>query len=103
MLLVDKPKGPLVQSPRRRFVPVAQLLAATLALAACGSSSKTPAAGSDTDNSGDKVTLRLGYLPNVTHAPALIGLQNGSFEKVLGSNVELKTSNYNSGTDETTA
>jgi NitT/TauT family transport system substrate-binding protein len=93
-----------VHSPRRRFVPVAILLAATLALAACGSSSKSPAAGGTTNgSSGDKVTLRLGYLPNVTHAPALVGLESGSFEKVLGSNVSLKTSNYNSGTDETTA
>jgi len=90
-----------VHSSRRRLIPVALLLAATLALAACSSSSKTPAAGAT--GTGAKVTLRLGYLPNVTHAPALVGLQNGSFQKVLGSNVELKTSHYNSGTDETTA
>jgi NitT/TauT family transport system substrate-binding protein len=93
-----------VLSPRRRFVPVALLLAATLALAACGSSSKSPAGGTtDSNGSGDKVTLRLGYLPNVTHAPALIGLANGSFAKTLGPNIDLETSNYNSGTDETTA
>jgi NitT/TauT family transport system substrate-binding protein len=92
-----------VHSSRRRLIPVALLLAATLALAACGSSSKTPAAGAGTDNTGGKVTLRLGYLPNVTHAPALVGLQNGSYATALGSNVELKTSHYNSGTDETTA
>ena len=93
-----------MHSSRRRLVPVAALvLATTLTLAACGSSSKTPADGGTTGKSGEKVTLRLGYLPNVTHAPALVGLQNGTFEKVLGSNVDLKTSNYNSGTDETTA
>ena len=92
-----------MHSPRRRFAPVALLLAATLALAACGSSSKTPAAGGTTTPTGSKVTLRLGYLPNVTHAPAIVGLQNGTFAKDLGSNVDLKTSNYNSGTDETTA
>ena len=34
--------------------------------------------------SGGKVTLRLGYLPNVTHAPAIIGLQNGTFANDLG-------------------
>jgi NitT/TauT family transport system substrate-binding protein len=95
-----------VHSPRRRYVPVALLLAATLALAACGSSSKPSGGAGTTDSngsSGDKVTLRLGYLPNVTHAPALVGLEDGSFEKVLGANVQLKTSHYNSGTDETTA
>jgi NitT/TauT family transport system substrate-binding protein len=95
-----------VYSPRRRYVPVALLLAATLALAACGSSSKSPSGAGTTDSngsSGGKVILRLGYLPNVTHAPALVGLEDGSFEKALGSNVTLKTSHYNSGTDETTA
>ena len=95
-----------MHSSRRRYVPVALLLTTTLALAACGSSSKSPANGGTTDSNGSggsKVTLRLGYLPNVTHAPAIIGLQNGSFEKALGSNVALKTSTYNSGTDETTA
>jgi NitT/TauT family transport system substrate-binding protein len=92
-----------VHSPRRRLIPVALLLAATLALAACGSSSKTPAGAGSTDTTGGKVTLRLGYLPNVTHAPAIVGLENGTFQKDLGSNVDLKTSNYNSGTDETTA
>jgi NitT/TauT family transport system substrate-binding protein len=103
MFLVTYPKGPIVHSSRRRIVPVALLLAATLALAACGSSSKSPAGAGTTEPSGEKVTLRLGYLPNVTHAPAIVGLENGSFEKTLGSSVELKTSSYNSGTDETTA
>ncbi|MDQ1510794.1 MAG: sulfonate transport system substrate-binding protein [Actinomycetota bacterium] len=92
-----------MHSPRRRLIPVALLLAATLALAACGSSSKTPTGAGTTDTTGGKVTLRLGYLPNVTHAPAIVGLENGTFQKDLGSNVDLKTSDYNSGTDETTA
>jgi len=94
-----------VLSPRRRFVPVALLLAATITLAACSSSSKSPASGTTDSNgsSGSKVTLHLGYLPNVTHAPAIIGLQNGSFAQDLGADVYLKTSTYNSGTDETTA
>ena len=84
---------------RRRLVPVALLVAALTLTAACGSSSK-PAKGT---SGGSKLTLRLGYLPNVTHAPAIVGLQNGTFAKDLGTNVELKTSTYNSGTDETTA
>src|SRR5579859_2372815 len=99
MFLVIYLKGPIVHSPRRRLVPVALLLAATLALAACGSSSKTPAGAGTTNTTGKKVTLRVGYLPNVTHAPAIVGLQSGTFAKDLGSNVDLKTSNYNSGTD----
>ncbi len=83
----------------RRVGPIALVVVALTLATACSSSSKsstgTPSAG--------KVTLHLGYLPNVTHAPAIIALQNGTFAKDLGSNVDLKTSYYNSGTDETTA
>jgi len=96
-----------VRTFHRRAVPAAMLVFAVL-LAACGSSSKPSSTGDTTattggGSSGAKVTLHLGYLPNVTHAPAIIGLQNGTFAKDLGPNVDLKTSNYNSGTDETTA
>jgi len=96
-----------VQSSRPRVAPIA-LLAAALALAlgtaACGSSAKAGDAGTTGGGgSSDQVTLRLGYLPNVTHAPAIIGLQNKTFENDLGSGVKLETSTYNSGTEETTA
>ena len=49
------------------------------------------------------VTLRLGYFPNVTHAPALVGVQSGIFKKALGSNVDLQLKTFNSGTEELTA
>jgi NitT/TauT family transport system substrate-binding protein len=49
------------------------------------------------------VTLRLGFLANITHAPALVGLNKGFFTKNLGSGVTLKTSVFSSGTEETTA
>jgi NitT/TauT family transport system substrate-binding protein len=49
------------------------------------------------------VTLRLGLLANITHAPALVALNKGFFTKNLGSGVTLKTSIFSSGTEETTA
>ena len=51
----------------------------------------------------EPVTLRLGYFPNVTHAPALVGVQSGIFKKALGSNVDLQLKTFNSGTEELTA
>ena len=43
-------------------------------------------------SAGDEpVTLRLGYFPNVTHAPALVGVEGGLFEENLGDNVKLET------------
>jgi NitT/TauT family transport system substrate-binding protein len=90
----------------RRVGPAALLVLALTLATACSSSSK-PASTGTTPTSGNtgsgKVTLRLGYLPNVTHAPAIIGLQNKTFANDVGSNVSIKTSTYNSGTDETTA
>lgn len=88
----------------------------SIALAACGSSSKaasspdTTASGGSTtastsggSSSGGSTTLRLGYFPNVTHAPAIIGAQTGSFAAKLGPNVKLVLKTFNSGTEATTA
>jgi NitT/TauT family transport system substrate-binding protein len=49
------------------------------------------------------VVLRLGFLANITHEPALVGLAKGFFAKDLGKNVTLKTTVFSSGTEETTA
>ena len=49
------------------------------------------------------MTVRLGYLANITHAPALIAVKNGYFTKELGCAGTVKTTIYTSGTQETTA
>ena len=86
----------------RRVVFAAAGAAAITALAAaCGSSAAS--SGSGSSSSGQHVTLRLGFLANITHAPALVGLNKGFFTKNLGSGVTLKTSVFSSGTEETTA
>jgi NitT/TauT family transport system substrate-binding protein len=45
------------------------------------------------------VTLRLGYFPNVTHAPAIIGVEEGIFEAAVGDNVTIELTTFNSGTE----
>ena len=40
--------------------------------------------------------LRLAYFPNLTHAQALIGVANGTFQKQLGD-IRLKTTLFNAG------
>jgi NitT/TauT family transport system substrate-binding protein len=45
----------------------------------------------------ERVTLRLGYFPNVTHATALVGVESGLFREKLGSNVQLDASTFNAG------
>jgi NitT/TauT family transport system substrate-binding protein len=88
----------------------------SLLLAACAGSSKSGSNNTGSNNtssnntgstpsgsSGSSVTLRLSYFPNVTHAPAIIGVQNGTFAAKLGSNVKLDLKTFNSGTEATTA
>jgi NitT/TauT family transport system substrate-binding protein len=92
-----------VRTIRPRVAPIALLSAALIFAASCSSSSKSTSDNTTPGGSGAKVTLRLGFLPNVTHAPAIVGLQNKTYQNDVGSNVTIKTSTYNSGTDETTA
>src|SRR6201986_4507921 len=77
-----------------------------LLVAGCSPSTSSPAAGGTgtaTAAAAAPVTVRLGYLANITHAPALIAVKNGYFTKELGSAGTVKTSTYTSGTQETTA
>jgi NitT/TauT family transport system substrate-binding protein len=90
----------------RRLIAAASAVAGgALVLAACSSSATTntslssPGAGAGSS----PVTVRLGYLANITHAPALVGVKEGFFTKALGSAGTLKTSVFTSGTQETTA
>ena len=85
---------------------LAALVGVALLCAACSSNSSSPtttAGGATGTTSGAPVTLQLGYLTNLTHAPALIGVQEGIFTKHLPTNVTLQTSTYNAGPAEVTA
>ena len=87
----------------------AAVVGAALLVAGCssgGSSSSSSAAGGSSTATGAAaapVTVRLGYLANITHAPALIAVKNGYFTKELGSAGTVKSTVYTSGTQETTA
>ncbi len=70
----------------------------TVLAAGCGSS-----VASSGSTPAKKVVLRLGFLENITHAPALIGVKDGFFTKNLGKNVTLKLYPYSTGTEEATA
>jgi NitT/TauT family transport system substrate-binding protein len=82
----------------RRALLAAGVAGVTLLGAGCSSS----AAGSSGSGSAP-VVLRLGFLANITHEPALVGIAKGYFTKDLGKNVTLKTTVFSTGTEETTA
>jgi NitT/TauT family transport system substrate-binding protein len=56
-------------------------------------------AGAGGTEAAEPVTLRLGYLPNVTHAPAIIGVEAGLFDQQLDGLATLDVSTFNSGTE----
>jgi NitT/TauT family transport system substrate-binding protein len=100
---------PPARTQRRTLRVVLGLLAASvLVLGACSSdddSSEGSDGGTeDSTGSGEEAggatadTLRLGYFANVTHAPALVGVEEGTFEDALGDTT-LETSTFNSGTE----
>ena len=99
---------------RRVLAGAAAIVGGALLVAGCSSSSSSSssaaAGGSSPASSGGAssaaaapVTVRLGYLANITHAPALIGVKDGYFTKELGSAGTVKTTVFTSGTQETTA
>jgi len=79
------------------------VVAGALLLAGCGSSGSGSGSSSSSGSASAPVTVRLGLLANITHASALVGIQQGFFTKNLGSSGKLATTVYNSGTQETTA
>src|SRR3954451_24617515 len=80
----------------RRTIRALALAAAALitatALTACGKDDDKAAANSTAEAS----TIRLGYFPNITHAPALIGVNKGFFQDALGS-TKLEAKTFNAG------
>ena len=86
----------------KRALAAAGVAAATvLAAAGCASSSAASSAGSG--SAGDSLVLRLGFLTNITHAPALIGIEKNYFSKALGKNVKLEVHPFSTGTEKGTA
>ncbi|MEU6015616.1 aliphatic sulfonate ABC transporter substrate-binding protein [Streptomyces sp. NPDC047515] len=95
------PRTPL----RRSLCAVAALPLLAVALTACGygseaknDDSRTPDVAADAKKLSTD-TVRIGYFPNLTHATALVGDQEGIFQKELGG-TRLKTSQFNAGPSE---
>ncbi len=84
------------------------LAALTLLAAACGSSSHGASASASgttaaaASSSAKSVTVRLGFFPNLTHAPALVGVARGIFAKDLTPD-SLTTQTFSAGPAENQA
>src|SRR5260370_16601831 len=92
----------------RRVRADAMMGAALLLAAGCSSSSSSSSSSSadpagTASNTAAPVTVRLGFLENITHASALVGLKEGFFSQALGSAGTLKPTAFTTGTQETVA
>lgn len=79
---------------RRLWWLVALVAACNLVASGCGSDSDGGQASARPADG--PVTVRLGYFPNITHAPALVGVRKGFFADKLGAN-KLETKTFNAG------
>ncbi|MGW7364950.1 aliphatic sulfonate ABC transporter substrate-binding protein [Streptomyces sp. NPDC054841] len=88
---------------RRTVAAAAALPLLAVALTACGYGSeaeddkKTEVAAKGEKLSAD--TVRIGYFPNLTHATALVGIQEGLIQKELGG-TQIKPQTFNAGPSE---
>jgi NitT/TauT family transport system substrate-binding protein len=65
-------------------------------VAACSNNDKPTTNAAATGGNAAPVTVRLGYFPNITHAPAIVGVEKGFFQQALGQN-KLETATFNAG------
>jgi NitT/TauT family transport system substrate-binding protein len=84
--------------PHKRAAMIAALLALALGLGGCAGSSAAIAS-----TSSGAAAVRLGYLPNLTHAPAIIGLEGGYFASELGPGSSVTPTTFNAGPDAVSA
>jgi NitT/TauT family transport system substrate-binding protein len=96
---------------KKTLVASAGLAVLALAVAACGSSSASTSAttagsagsaSAPTTSQPKPVTVHLGYFPNLTHAPALVGVAQGLFAKDLAPDT-LSTQTFSAGPAENQA
>ena len=84
---------------RRLLVFVTAVLAMFGLLTGC---TRQQASEMPTNDRGPAAQLRLGYLPNITHAAALIGVERGTLAGQLGTTA-LSAQTFNAGPDEVNA
>ena len=89
-------------------MPVTSILLTLLALlaAACGADGSSSALSNTVSGGGatskEPTSLRLAYFPNLTHASAIVGVEQGIFQEKMGDN-KLETQLFNAGPDVVTA
>jgi NitT/TauT family transport system substrate-binding protein len=87
------------QAGTRRAATSVALLATAVVVGACGSAT----AGTGSGPQPDPSTVNLGYLVNLTHAPAIIGMSKGFFQGALPTGTTVKATTFTAGPAESEA
>jgi len=95
----------MTTSLRRRLAGVAAAVAVMGTLAACSSDADNASSSADPSAAAQEIkTVRLGFFPNLTHAPALVGMQEGYFKDALKPlGLTVTPTAFNAGPDAVTA
>jgi NitT/TauT family transport system substrate-binding protein len=97
------PPSPARNTSARVVRAVATLMVVAVLTGACsspggaGTVESQDSSAASAAASGPQGTLKLGYFPNITHATALVGVEDGIFAKALGPNVVFETASFNAG------
>lgn len=70
---------------------------AVLLLAVVGAASAACGSGGSGPSAGQPPAVRLGYLPNITHAQPLVGIARGVFDQELGPGMRLEAKTFSAG------
>lgn len=82
----------------KKFVIALSIISILGAFTGCG-----PNQGSQNNASSgksDSSTVRVGFFPNITHSQALVGREQGTFQKALGDKTKIEWKQFNAGSSE---
>src|SRR5579885_2607023 len=88
---IQKERWMLKQFFKRCLSLIALLTLFSFVCAACGSNATS------SNSNSNKVTVHLGYFPNMTHAVAIVGVARNAFKQALGPDVALDIKTFNAG------
>jgi len=83
----------------KKFVIALSIISILGAFAGCGpNQGSSQNSGSSTKSEGE--TVRVGFFPNITHSQALVGREQGTFQKALGDKTKIEWKQFNAGSSE---
>jgi NitT/TauT family transport system substrate-binding protein len=84
-------------------MPKSTTTATSISTSAITTSSSSSAMTTSSNATNSIGVVRIGYFANVNHAPAIIGIANGTFQRFLGPTTKIQTTLFTSGGPEMTA